>query len=236
MAKVRLSDTRALPLPAGRTRVLEVQAREGALVLAEGWRLASAEAPAGDDRPRTEGEARLVCAAADKALSVSPIEQYQEPSYNLHAAIALFQSVETDKAAALLRKQGLPRLRALICRYFEHHDVDADAIVFAAKILALYDGPDDVELVLRLARDPECENRYLGSVIFKEFATRGSNVERVVAGLRHPLPRGNCGVAFLDFCNHAAIAGSLANHPFGSPEGYTRLHGWLTSADEARFS
>jgi hypothetical protein len=192
--------------------------------------------PRGDDRARTEGEARLVCAAIDKALSVSPIEQYKEPSYNLHAAIALFQSVETDEAAALLRKQGLPRLRALIRRYFEHHDVDADTIVFVAKILALYNDPADVELVLRLARDSECESRYLWSMIFKEFVTRGSNVDRVVAGLRHPLPRGYCGIAFLDFCNQAAIAGSLANHPFDAPEGYTLLHGWLASADETRFS
>ena len=192
--------------------------------------------PRRDGRVRSESEAQLVCAALDKALAQTPIQQYTQASYNLGSVIGLFQSVESESAAALLRTQGLPRLRSLVQTYLQRRHVDADTVMFVAKILASYGDPDDVQIVLRLARDSACEDRYLWSVIFSAFASHDSNIARVVDGLRHPLPRKYCGIAFLDFCNQTAISGALARHPFDSHEGHSLLREWLSSSDESQFS
>ena len=185
--------------------------------------------PSGDDRVRTDAEARLVCAVLDRALSAAPIEPYSQSSNNLHAVVALFQSVETDEAAARLREQGLPRLRSLVRRYLQEHHIDANMIMFVAKILAIYGDPKDISLIVSLAREPQCEEGYLWSTVFNELADHKENVSLVIEGLSNPLPQQYCAIAFLDFCNQVAIAGLLAEHPFDSQDGRTRLRGWLSS-------
>jgi hypothetical protein len=187
--------------------------------------------PRGNDEVKSDAEARLACKVLKQALDVTPIEPYSEASYNLHAAIALFQSVETDDAAARLRAQGLPQLRSLVRRYLQEHHLEASLIVFVAKILAIYGEPDDVSLIVQLARDPQAEDGYLWSTVFHALANHDENAGRAVDGLRSPLPQRFCGIAFLDFCNRLAIAGSKAGHPFNSQEGRTRLKGWLSSVD-----
>jgi len=192
--------------------------------------------PRNDSGVVSEVEARLVCSVLDKALSACPIAQYSPASYNLGAAIGLFQSVNSERAAAVLRSQGLPRLRAVVGTYLQQRHIDADTVVFVAKVLAAYGEPDDVELVLRLARDAECEDRYLWSVIFSVVGSHEANVLPIVDGLRDPLPRKFCGIAFLDFCNEAANRGASLKHPFDSVEGHLRLKELLSSEDESDFS
>jgi hypothetical protein len=188
------------------------------------------------DRVSSEAEARLVCAALDKALSARPIQKYTEGSYNLNSAVALFQNTDSDSATALLRAQGLPRLRVLVESYLSNRDLDPDAVVFVAKILAMYGEPQDVDLIINLARDADCEDRYLWSVIFDVLASHGSIAERVIDGLRRPLPTKFCGIAFLDLCNRMAISGTAAKHAFESPEGYSRLRELLSSNKDAESS
>jgi hypothetical protein len=190
----------------------------------------------GGDRVSSEAEARLVCAVLDKALSARPIQKYTEASYNLSSAVALFQSTDSDQATALLRAQGLPRLRVLIQSYLSDRDLDPDAVVFVAKILAVYGEPRDVDSIIKLARDTECEDRYLWSVIFDVLASHGSNAERVIDGLRDPLPTKFCGIAFLDLCNRMAISGTALKHAFESPEGHSRLRELLSSNKESESS
>jgi hypothetical protein len=187
-------------------------------------------------RVTSESEAKLVCVALDKALSEPHIERYSPASYNLGTAIGLFQSVNSERAASLLRAQGLPRLRMLIRTYFQRRHIDSDTIVFVAKILARYGEPDDVALVLQLARDPECEDRYLWSTIFSVFESHDANAVRVIDGLRNPLPKKYCRIAFLDFCNQAAIRGALSKHPFDTLEGRSLLREWLSSSDKSESS
>lgn len=74
--------------------------------------------PRRDGRVRSESEAKLVCAALDKALSEAPIEEYTQASYNLGAVIGQFQSVDSEPAAALLetRWTSMPSTAAGSCR------------------------------------------------------------------------------------------------------------------------
>jgi hypothetical protein len=190
----------------------------------------------GDDGVRTEAEARLVCAVLEKALSV-PVASYVESGYNLHAAIAYFQNVQSQQAANQLRGQGLPRLRSLVRDYLAQHHMDVDIVLFAAKILALYGDPEDVPLLVSLARDPACENAYLWEIVLSEVATAGNEAAvRVAEGLRQPLPGRFCRVAFLDFSNKIALAGTLAGHPFSSAEGIAFLKECLSEPDESKWS
>jgi hypothetical protein len=182
-----------------------------------------------NEEVQTDAQALLVCAVLDKALSVAQIEPDRESSHNLHAAVAFFQKVSTSQADDRLRKQGLPRLRSLVRRYLQEHHLDVDLIMFVLKILAMYGVRDDISLILEVARDPKCEDRWLWSIVFRELAKVEGNVGPAVEGLRDPLPRQFCAIAFLDFCNQLAIKGTLLSHPFDSLKGRDQLRGWLTS-------
>lgn len=94
----------------------------------------------------------------------------------------------------------------------------------------------ETSIGLSLARDADCEDRYLWSVIFDVLASHGSNAERVTEGLGDPLPAKFCGIAFLDLCNRMAISGTAVKHAFESPEGHSRLRELLSSNKESESS
>lgn len=187
---------------------------------------------------RTEREAELVCRALDRALSVTPIEPYQESRHNLHSAVALFQNVADRPAAEYLLGKGLPRLRALIRRLREDGDKHADIMMLSIKVLSIYGCVQDVELIAALARNPAFDGDWMWSIVFRSAGHRDDFALALVAALRDPLPDKFCRIAFLDFSQHLANAGKLPAHPFDNPQGHAALRAWLTStnADELSYA
>jgi hypothetical protein len=188
-----------------------------------------------NDPVKSAAEAKLVCAALDKALSATPIEKFTTASYNLSTAISLFQHAEDESAIAFLREHGLPRLRSMIRGDAVKRIADAGMVLFVAKILALYGTPGDYRLIVQIARDPQYETEYLWSSVFNAIVERGTDVAALLEGLRNPLPAASCGIAFLDFCNRASMDGKIVSHPFDSEEGRARLHEWLSQSDKSTF-
>lgn len=189
----------------------------------------------GNVEVKTADEARLVCAALDKALSVEPIEEFDD-KHNLHGVIALFQSVAAEPAYVVLKDQGLPRLRALTRRFQERRHVEADVILFALKQLAMFGEAEDVKTIADIARDPECARQWLWEMVFRQAARHESFNLELVNGLREPLPDGFCRVAYLDFSSQQFRAGKITEHPFDTPSGHQAVREWLESADTEQSS
>ena len=181
---------------------------------------------------RTKREAQLVCRVLDQTLSVSPIQPYQESGYNLHSAVALFQNVADRPAAEFLTDKGLPRLRDLIRRFRDQGESQKDVVMLAAKMLAMYHRPQDVEPIAALARDPVFEGEWIWSIVFQLAVRHDEFALAMIAALRDPLPDKFCRVAFLDFAQGLANAGKLPEHPFDKPQGHAALRAWLSSTEQ----
>jgi hypothetical protein len=189
--------------------------------------------PAGDKPPlRTKSEASLVCAVLDKAWNSLVRSRNNRDAQNLDEAIALMQTVDTVEATNTLLLHGLPRLRSLVKQRLAQPDDPALPALFALKVIALYQQPEDVALILGAARAPLEPESYLWTAVF--YALHGENActPALICGLSDPLPVGFIRVAFLDSCNALARKGLLAEHPFASAEGISQLQRWLASADK----
>jgi hypothetical protein len=192
----------------------------------------------GPNEVRTEREAQLVCQVLDQALCVTSIESYQDSEYNLHTAVAFFQDVAARPATDYLTDKGLPRLRALIRRFREPGEAQKNLVMLAAKMLAIYHRPQDVEIIADLARDPVFEGEWIWSIVFNLVGRRDDFALALVAALREPLPEKFCRVAFLDLAQRLANEGKLPSHPFDNPQGHAAMRAWLTSPnpDESSYA
>jgi hypothetical protein len=185
----------------------------------------------GDFAIRSRSDARAIC----NALAHLPLDRQRGGIRSpLHALIGLFQRVEGPDAEAfeVLRSEGLSQLIRIFDTLYEDADEStADDLLYILKILALYGSEEGLERIVQAARKPFRPEAYMWSVIFDVLAEADPNRDSVFERLRDPLPGGFVAVALVDGANKAAIAGSLQDHPFDSPQGKRQLEAWLTDPD-----
>jgi hypothetical protein len=155
----------------------------------------------------------------------------------LHRLIALFQDVEDERAAELLRDAAGPELVRIFHASFPPHEDDHDDLPFLLKILVMAQVPAAPELIASAAAHPATRDAYLWSVILSQLAEEDHpHADEIVARLSDPLPEGFAGVSFLDLANERARKGPRTVHPFDTAEGLRRLESWLADPAPERFS
>jgi hypothetical protein len=190
----------------------------------------SSRLPSGDaGLVRTADEAKLVCAAVDRARSLLARSDHWGVTHDLHTAMALMQQLGSKEAYDTLLVHGVPRLRAMVRERLENPDSKFEHALFALKLIGMCRQPDDVQLFIDAARAPLEPGSYFWEPAFYGFNEKNSGTPALIAGLANPLPVEFIRVVFLDKCNELAIAGVLEAHPFASPEGLAALEGWLRS-------
>jgi hypothetical protein len=148
----------------------------------------------------------------------------------LHQLAAYFQSVESKKAAEVLRDEGHPQLIRLFDLEYEMDDHHADELMFLLKIFAMYGQEDGAQRIIQAAHDSFESTNFMWSVVFREMAAEGHPCRFLVAeALSEPLPKGFIAVTFLDFINELAVRGEIREHPFDTSAGRKLLRGWLMS-------
>lgn len=185
----------------------------------------------------TAGDARAVCEALTALYAAGKADEEEfHVSSPLHALTALFQQVDSCEAFEVLAAEGLPELVRTFDEKFSDPGEEADDLLFILKVFAIYDQPEGIERIVAAAREPLQPDSYLWSVIFAALDEESPHHDRLIDGLRDPLPEGFIAVAFLDYVNGRAIESKLADHPFDTSQGKARLQGWLASADEEEAS
>lgn len=190
----------------------------------------------GDPGPATEDDARAVAAALRQSM------QAGNTAETLHALTALFQAVSDRETAQAMRDHALPalldvydhELASLASRGDDQWSREND-LLFVLKILAMYQTREGADRIIAAARRPLQPDGFMWSVIFNSCQAE-PQVDYLLESLGSELPLDFIGMAFLDFCNSQFLEGERSEHPFDSPEGISRLRGWLTGDDREEYS
>lgn len=154
-------------------------------------------------------EANLVCAALDALCENRGLLNENPSLSSLHTLVNLFQRVKDPKALAVLKQEGLPRLRRVFRDHLEgKHAAKGDAM-FVLKILAMYRQREDVDLIARAARNAIDQEDYRWSIVLGQFDLQHPFSQEMIDLLRAPLPRGFLSVCYLDMANALAAGGGL---------------------------
>jgi hypothetical protein len=204
--------------------------------LADGGALTDRLPYSSDSQVCTRGEGKLVCAAIDQARASMERSGDNRSEFDLRRAISLMQNVRGAEARDALIRHGLPRLRAIVRERLATPGNTGGPVLFALKIIGLYQQPDDVDLFLSAVRAPLEPDSYLWTPAFHAFTFESPYAQAVISGLANPLPGGFIRVVYLDCCNSLALNGRLADHPFASEDGVSQLEQWLTSGDREKAS
>lgn len=149
----------------------------------------------------------------------------------LHQLAAFFQSVESKKAAEVLRDEGHPQLIRLFDLEYEADDHHPDELMFLLKIFAMYGQEDGALRIIQATHDAFEPDNFMWSVVFREMAAEGHPCRFMVCeALAEPLPKGFIAVTFLDFANEMAVRNELPRHPFDTSQGRKLLRGWLMNS------
>ncbi len=187
----------------------------------------------------SESEAKLVCAALDKARNAANASNHEWAAQNdVRTAMAFMQQVGTAEARDAFIQHGLPRLRSLIREAIAKPEEKDRYALFALKLLAMYRQPEDVDLFAEAVRAPIEPDNYMWTPAFYAIDAENPLTQQLIDRLRDPLPTQFARVVFLDKCNALAIEGHLSSHPFASVEGLAALEQWLASTkqDEASYA
>lgn len=182
---------------------------------------------------RTSRDAQAVCLALARLIELPPeTPDLPVPSRTaLDWFVGLFQQVETPEAYEVLRAFGLPPLIQLFDERSDRLD-----LLFLLKLFALYQDDQGAQRILHAARSGLHPEGRLWSVIFKQLNPQHPYARSILEALRNPLPVGFLAVAYLDWVNTFSLADEITLHPFDTPEGLTRLHGYLTDTEPQRHS
>jgi hypothetical protein len=196
----------------------------------------------------SEQVARQACALildfeAHPEKYTAPEDFFTSP---FHHIVGLFQQPTAQEAADTLKVEALPvLLRLYDARLREWrktgprkgYDRDANDLLFALKIFAMYRGEESLQRIIDAARIPLDADDPMWSVILSalvEFHLEAAT--RVAAALREQLPPGFLAKALLDMANTLAREHGVAFHPFDSTQGRELLRAFLTDKDPEHFS
>jgi hypothetical protein len=186
----------------------------------------------------TPREARSVCVALElvgteyMSSQLSPTEAFK-PLFEL---LVLIQNANTDAAVRQFDQCGVPALVKLFDFSIHNPEVEAQYILFILKILAMYQYDGSVERIKQAAEAKIGLEENMWFVLFEQFDEAHPDSEKIIETMRHPLPPGFSGVAYLDLANHLAIYDDLDDHPFNTSDGHQRLSSWLMADDHFSFA
>jgi hypothetical protein len=190
----------------------------------------------GDYSIKSEADAEAVCRVLERLL---PAGSAVGGESGFHALVGLFQDVDGSECPAfgVMAEKGIGLLVQIVDDALqEPSDRDADDLLFALKILAMYGTPEGTDTVLRAAQKPLQPDAYLWSLILSAYSAGHPEHERLFKQLSDPLPTDFLAVALLDSACAALRGGADCPHPFDSTAGKERLERWLTDGDEEHFS
>lgn len=185
---------------------------------------------------KSERDAEAVCAALARFSSArTPVGG--ESAFD--ALVGLFQDVESNTcpAFAVMVEKGTEILAQIVTDNLRNPScINADSLLFALKILAMYGTQEGTDVVLRAARLPLQSDAFMWSIILRPYSKRHPEHERLFRELSDPLPSEFLAVSLLDIANTAKREGGDFSHPFDSQTGKQQLERWLSDNDEENFS
>lgn len=162
-----------------------------------------------------------------------------ESGAGFRALVRLFQRLESGDCHAfpVLAEHGVPLVARVVTAALRNPSLlDADEVLFALKILAMYGTEEGTDVVLQAARAPLRPDSYMWSVIVRPYSPTHPESERLFRELSDPLPGEFLAVALMDAANTAKLEGADFPHPFDSPAGIRQLERWLSDDVEEHFS
>jgi hypothetical protein len=182
----------------------------------------------GDIEVKTVAEAKAVTEAARGLLEGEP------ESSDLHSVFNLFTTNAKEKAAALLRDEGIPVLTqvfdklANVARTAEGKHPYEDNVLHLLYIFAIYEHPAGLDKIVAASQAGLAAESYRWSAILNQFNNpEKANALSMTEALANPLPTGFTRVAFLDMANNLAFLNALQTHPFDTDEGKAALKEYL---------
>lgn len=192
-----------------------------------------------EDYSITTADAHVLC----EMLKLLPRpEDYAESVFfsPLSKLLGYFQSAAQEDlpACKVLYEHGIPELVRIFDEMSVKPDVyaESDDMLLILKMCAWYQHPLGSELLLKAALIPFKSDGFLWHTTFYTLAKDHPHRDRIFEALSEKLPTGFLCVSFLDSANRAMTESDLQQHPFDSPEGYSRLEGYLTNRDPSEFS
>jgi len=188
----------------------------------------------GEYKIKSHRDAETLCAALDRVK-----HDKVGGDSALHALTALFQSVPDRECEAFsaVRDAGTSILASIVASHLNGAPrFDANEILFALKILAMYGTHEGTELVIHAARQHFESDAYMWHVILAMYTARHPEFNKLLDALADPLPRGFIAVSLLDSANKAFVDGVERSHPFDSLVGVRQLESWLLDSDDERSS
>jgi hypothetical protein len=185
---------------------------------------------------KSQADAEAICSALALLL---PAGSTTGGESAFHSMIGLFQDVEGNDcpAFAVLAEKGIGLVVQIVNDGLQNPSrLEADHLLFALKILAMYGTREGTDAVLRAARQPLRPDAYMWSVILQAYSGGHPERERLFKELSDPLPSDFLAVSLLDSANAAKRDGAQFTHPFDSAAGKQQLERWLTDGDEEHFS
>jgi len=187
-------------------------------------------AQAAEDGIRNPAEAKAVVRIL-AAVAAAP-QRYPGAS----GAVLLLQTPGNEAIANLLREKALPHVVTLMeVPADPTNDLFSPLAMIAAKIGVMYQEPNAVMGVVKLAARGTHADHHLWEVIFGIIAEAPGLNLAVASTLGMKIPGGFCGIAFLDFCNTMAREENLSPHPFDHATGHARLRTWLNDAENPSY-
>jgi hypothetical protein len=143
--------------------------------------------------------------------------------------LGLMQAIEGQDAYHVLLKHSVPRLAAFVEQVIGQPE-DPDLILFALKILAMYQAKVAPTLIARAALLPDLNNHSLWPTLFRAFDAPHPHRRELAEALAASPPDSRAGVTALNFCTSMVQSGELVFHPYDVPAGITRIASWLEAS------
>jgi hypothetical protein len=181
----------------------------------------------GEIEIKTVAEAKAIVEAAQSFLEGEP------DSTNMYSVFNLFTANTKEKAAAVLRDEGIPVLVQVFDvlanaeKTTEGEHPYEDNLLHLLYIFALYEHPVGLDKIVETSKAGFASESYRWSTVFNQFAAEKVNTVPMMQALAQPLPVGFTRVAFLDMANRLAFSGAVDTHPFDTDEGKAALQEYL---------
>jgi hypothetical protein len=183
-----------------------------------------------DARPLTAADAAGLVAVLAEQRDAAPLVADRDGDTLLYHLAALFQNDAEDAATRTLAARGVPELLRLFDAAAAVYDCQAEPLVLACKMFALYAHAAAVPHVAATARrfpDEHAWDEVFG-LYAEENHPHGPAFARAFRGAP---PDGFAAVLLLELANALAKRGRLADHPFDTPDGRARLEAWARDPD-----
>jgi hypothetical protein len=193
----------------------------------EGGDLSELLSNLGNVEIKTPAEARAIIQAAQTFTDGEP------SSSEVYGVFNLFTASAKEKAAAVLRDEGIPVLvtvfDALISaeKNTEGEHPYEDNLLHLLYIFASYEHAAGLDKLVEAAHAGFASNNYRWSSVLGQFDAEKANAVPMMEALAKPLPAGFISVAFLDMANNLALSGIIQSHPFDNEEGKSALRDYL---------